>query len=498
MKKTLYIAVLSALIYPAFAQAAWQDPFIWIISGRFNAPATAAIKTTIEEAEATSTAPAYVAPSTEDLLKRIAELEDKLDKALAKNAELVQAKQVASAAAPAAKAESNGSGITSSDLIAKVRPAIVAIDTATSSGSGVIIDSQGRILVSARTVLNYDSSGAAIGAAENMSVTFSNGTSKQAKLVGFNESHNVAIVQLASGSASSYLKNADVSALKAGDKAYVFASAQSKTNSGGTDIVSGTVSSKVGGSVEMTSDKKPLDNAGALVNGKGELVALPRTTSCKIMEESHTCLTYKIGADIVSSFLAKPLEGMRLYKNKKVRTDEEFLVRGQLEGTLRAISSSGTLEYGIASLSGKNSFDNFNNKLVDDEEGKITRLYLAKLKIGADSLMKANDVLKAQAHALNIFFIDYAAQILTLGDYQRKILKAMEVENALKFKEYEAKVNYWSAKRNEYDSLITKPQNATHDFLMEEGAAMESGVKYLEKERKRVLDSVSSEIIGLF
>ncbi len=499
MKKPLYIAIVSALIYPAFAQAAWQHPFIWLISGRVVAPTVVVSESAVDESIATSTepvAPAYVVPSTEELLKRIAELESELEKALAQSKQAAPNATVAAVAATTVSGTE--SGLSLSDLVAKVRPAVVAIDTATSSGSGVVIDNQGHVLVSARTVLTYDSTGAAVGVAETVSVTFSNGSTKTAKLVGFNEAHNMAIVRLAGGTASAYVKSADIATLKQGNTAHVFASPQAKVSSGGLDIVSGTVTTKTGGSIEIVSEKKPLDNAGALVNSKGEFIGIPRTATCKVLEEMQTCLTYKVTTDIVSAFMPKVLEGMRLYKNKKVRTDEEFLVRGQLEGVLSGINSNGSLQYGISSLSGKNSFDNFNAKLVDDQEGKITKLYLNKLKVGADSMVKAADALKAQSHNLNIFFIDYAAQVLSLGDYQKKILKVMEVENARKYKEYEAKVSYWSAKKNEYDALITKPSQATHDYLMEEGAAIEGEVEYLKKEQTRVLDSVSSEVIGLF
>lgn len=504
LRNTLYIGLILACAYPVAVQASWKDPFIWIVTGKYTAPSSisgAPFATTSATVSATTSA-SFAAPTTGELLKRIAELEDKLDKALAQNALMAQASEVLltrqASVASVSKTSVAPSNISDKDLITKVRPAIVSVDTATSSGSGVIIDSLGRILVSSHVLLVRDTSGAAIGVNEAATITFSNGSTKSAKLVGFNESEDVAVMQLEGGKASSYVKAGDAAQVKRGDRAYVFASPASRVSSGGIDIVSGTISQNTGNSLELVADSKPLENAAAFINSRGEVVAVPEGSVCKVLEEGQKCLTYKITANVISQYLPKISEGMRLYKNKKTRTADEFLVLGQLEGVRGNMNSNGSLQYGISSLSGKNSFDTFNAKLVDDQDGKITKLYLNKLKVGADSMVKAIDSLKDTSHNLDIFFIDNTASILTLGDYQKKILARMETVNRLKYKEYEAKVNYWSAKKNEYDTLITKSTDATHDYLTLEGAAMESAVSYLVSEQKRVMDSVSSEILGLF
>lgn len=488
MRIALYIVLALIVIVPASTEAAWWKPSTW--KAFQKTPQIETATTTI----ATSSIQAFVPPSTEELLKRIAELEDKLDKALGKKAGATAQEE---AAKVAAKAETVTTGLSEKQLIAKVRPAIISVDTATSSGSGVIIDASGHALIAAHTVW-IEEKGVVVGAAETMSVTFSDGSKKTAKLVGINEAKDVAIIQILGKTSFSYLKLAHDVGIKAGDTVYIFGSAAMRGGSGGIDIAQGTVSQKGANSIEVLSTMKPLDNSAALVNMKGEFVGIPRNAVCKVLEEGETCLKYKNTNDIVAPAIAKISEGMKLFKNKKYYTKEEYLVRGQLEGVYNNAREGGALQYAISSLSGKNNFDYFNGKLVDDQEGKITKLYLNKLKVGADSLSKAADSLKGKSHTLNIFFIDEVGSIATLGDYQKKILKKIEIENAAKYKEYEKKVGYWSAKKNEYDGLLTRLSDASHDYLTEQGAFMEAEVTYFVSEQKRILDMVSTETISLF
>ena len=94
--------------------------------------------------------------------------------------------------------------------------------------------------------------------------------------------------------------------------------------------------------------------------------------------------------------------------------------------------------------------------------------------------------------------VDQDAAIGDLGDYQKKILLALAAEGIQKEKEFKDKVDLWSRKKNEYDSYIADPSKVTHDYLMEEGVAIEDEVDYLAKEQKRILDEYSGETIDIF
>ncbi len=484
MKISLYIALVIALTIPQGAEASGWNFWSWFGKKTEKAPVSIVATTTPSDNL-----------SREELMKRIVELEDKLAAALKSVRELQDSKSQE-------QKVTTTSGVKQTsfdkDLITRVRATVVALDTATSSGSGIVIDSEGHVLAPVNIVLIRDANNSVVDIAKTVSVTFTHGSRAVGQLVGFNEEKGIAVFKVEKQYVKGFTKVGKISSISQNAIAYIFASSASKVNSLGADIVTGSVSQKTTSHIEIVAKERPLDNAAVVVSALGEIISIPQTVECKVLEEMKHCLSYKISSQPVYDFMPKVLLGMKLFKDKKRHTETEFLVKGQLEGLYKNVNSSGTIVYAITSVSGKNSFDNFNTKLVDDEDGKITKLYLNKLKVAADSLVKAFDVLKAQSHDLNIFFINNAPLIAELDVYQKAILKKIELDNALKYIEYKNKVDYWTAKKNEYDALLVRPQDATHDYLMEEGVLVEDVVKSLLSEKQRVLDSVSSETIALF
>lgn len=491
MKKVICIALFMGILVPTTVSAAWWKPATWKPFQK-KATTTREMSNVVTGTTTDTAAQTFTAPSTDELLKRIAELENKLDQARAALDKGALSQQVTKTPPP------DSSLLSREQVIAKVRPSIVAVETATSSGSGVIIDASGHMIVSAHLVLIKNQNNDVVGVTDEVSVVFSNGTKKVAKIVGFNENHDIALYKISGSGPFAFVKMVHDAGLKTGDKVYVFGSPAVREGNGGADIVEGTVTAKTTSTIELNSNTKPFDVSAALVNNRGEFLGIPKKPTCKIIEEGQKCLTYKLSGDIIKSALPKITAGMKLFKNKKNSTKEELLVGGQLQALFSNTKDNGSIEYAISSLSSKNSFDYVNQKLTEDSEGKVTKIYLNKLKVGADSLMKAADSLKAQSHNLNVFFIEHVADILTLDEYQKNILNSIEINNRLKFKEYEKKVSYWSTKRNEYDGLLTRLGDVTHDYLLEEGIAMESEVKYFKAEQQRILDSVPSEVVSLF
>ncbi|MBX4209321.1 trypsin-like peptidase domain-containing protein [Candidatus Parcubacteria bacterium] len=491
MMKFAFALIFSLALFPSAAHAAWWNPLTWK-AAPVGAP-TSAISSSLQTG-ATGTSASF-SPSVDELYKRIAELESKLQEAQIKIRQLGQAgaktdaKEIAKTTdAPAPSA--NAAGLPEKDVAAKAKPAIVLVETATTTGAGVIIDSQGHILVAAHTVWIEGPDKIVIGAADEVSVTLASGAKKTAKLVGLDEATDAAILQISEKGTFSYIKPAHDSGIQKGDKAYVFAP---------SGYVAGAVSRKASDAVEVVSDIKPSDGGGALVNAQGGLIGIAGKPVCKVLEEMKTCLKYASTANNIRAKLPKLLEGMRLYKNKKGSTAEEIAVRGQFEQMYGRTKESGVIEFAIANATGENTYDRFNGKLGQDIDGKITKLYLAKLKSNAEMIYTAVDFLKSGAYNLNIFFINESGTtIANLGDYQRKVATRVAAENALKVKEYQDKVSLWSRKKNEYDSYIANPAGATHDYLLEQGLFVESAADYLSKEKKKVLDAFSGETVDIF
>lgn len=496
MTKILLGLALFLAVLPVTAYASWWNPFTW----NWNKASYIENKTatTSEPMTATLTVQDEVeesfSPSVDELLKRVAELEDKLAKALEANKTLksepkVETKVVAKTAEPVSQ-------LGDTQIQSKVKPALVLVETATTSASGVVIDTQGHIMTSAKVIL-VETQGKVSGVVSEVSITLGTGVKKKARVIGFDEARDVALLKIIDKGTYSYIPTAYDSGLQSGGTVYV-ASSQYSKGSIGENFISGPITSKTGTLVEMTSNKKPRDDNGPMVNGKGEFVGLANPSSCKVIEEMQKCLTYKVSARVFRDVTAKLYDGMKLFVSKPSQTKFEELVKGQLEGVYANTKEGVLINHAITNVTGKNSFDYLNNKLADDENYQISKIYLNKLKLSAERFYKAYDFYKTQAYDLNIFFINEESSIAGLDSYQRKILEKIRVDNLAKMKEYDAKLSAWTKKKNEFDSYISKLEDSTHDYLMAQGVFIESEVKYLEAEQKRIINLFSGETLAIF
>ncbi|HEU5114522.1 MAG TPA: trypsin-like peptidase domain-containing protein [Candidatus Paceibacterota bacterium] len=497
MKKIAFSALLIYLV-PSVAFAAWWNPLSWGIFHKNSVPEETPMNTISSGLSASSTDDTSygpTGPTIADLQRRIAELEEKLQEAQEKLKEV----SVSTTPAPAPQPQQQ-SGIGSSLALSRARSAVVLVETATSSGSGVIIDSMGDILTSAHTILTQDvNTKAVIGFANSVMITFSDGSKRSAQVVGFDEALDAAIVQLSNKTASSYLKLGYDTGVSLGDTVYIASYPVDRADpSLGYGFVSGSVSKTGSSAVEAVVDKKPIDNGGAMISASGLVIGIPRVTSCKVLEEMTNCLKYTDAAASIRTQLPKILAGMRLYRNLPNPTAEESLVQGTLQGMYDRASESSAIDFAVRNVTGQNSFDSFNSRLGDDEGGKVTRIYLNKLKFAAESILQAVDFLKSDAYNLNLFFEDEAPSIGDMGGYQRAILAKIQADNNAKEKEYESKVDYWTKKKNEYDADLADPSNVTHDYLMEEGVTVENAADYLTAEKARVMNVFSGENIAIF
>lgn len=498
--KVLFVALIALAFIPQQAEAAWWNPLSWKkprIEMATSTKATTTANTAHKELDFSTV------PKEQDLYRRISELEEKLEDAYEKIRVLTEREQMVSAQPKNAEVKETSvqsAGLSEAQVVSKIKSAVVLVETATSSASGVIVDSLGSVLVDAHVLWIENSEGSkVIGATKEVNVTLSNGTKKKAALVGIDEAKDIAIVRIVNPGSVSYLKPTYDTGVATGGTAYIYGVASTKGESnGGSSFVTGTISKKSATSVEMTSSKKPLDNGGVFVNAKAELVGIPNKSNCKVIEEGTKCLTYTVTTDIVKDTLPKIIGGMKLYKDKQDRTAAEALVRGQFDGIYSSTKEGVVINYAVYNVTGTNSFDTFNGKLKDDEGGRITKIYLTKLKNTADGIVKAMDFLKNQSYNLNIFFVNESSSFLELDDYQRKIIKQVETWNSTKVKEYQKKLDTWTAKRNEYDGYLTKLSEVNHDYLMSEGVLIENAADYLKAEQKKIIDMFAGETTAIF
>lgn len=488
MKRIILSFLLFFLMVPHALYAAWWNPFTWKKNQLENE-----VSTSTESVRASKNTPEFVAPSVEDLLKRIAELEDKLEKALTKQKESAPPEIPTSAIKP----EVAPATFSQSQLIAKIKSAMVFVETATSSGSGIVIDPRGRILVPARAVWSQNTEGDVVGVADKVSVTFSGGVKKTARVLGIDEARDVAVLEILEKGTYSFVPTRLDASVRVGDSVAIV-SLPTRDGSGAISFTAGSVVQKANSVIEFTVSTKPLDNGGAVINSLGEVIGLPNTSTCRVLEEMKTCLSYKVTVTSIGAVFQKLSLGMKLYRDKKYSTREEGLFRSKFEGIYNTTKEGVLIGSAVDTVSGANSFDSFNNKLVDDEDGKITKVYLNKLKISADRVYKVMDFLKNQSYELSVFLINEDSTIESFDAYQKLIVRKIETSNTAKFKEYQVKVNEWSSKKNEYDGYLTKIGEVSHTYLMEEAIFIEKTLEYIKAEQKEIVEMFSGETLDIF
>jgi len=483
MKKALVFALLGLCFVPYTASAAWWNPFTW---KRAPAPSSLEDGTLSTSTQAISTDTSLL-PTADDLYKRITELEMKLDRA---RADLESAQSSARASVPvtpvaSTQASSNGS-MSEKDILAKVKPAIVLVEGAFGRASGTIIDAQGHILTNFRI----------IGTSTEATVIPSGGSKKKATVIGLEEANDLAVLQFSDKKSSSYVTPNYGSSSSVGDTVYIFGFQGSESS--GSAFVPAIIDQKTSSSIRATGSEKPLDNGGALVTSKGTLIGIPGASTCKVLEDMRNCLKHSVTASLFPARVPLLVQGMRLYKEKKGRTIEEELFHGYLEGLYSKVNSSDTVTLAVGGVTGKNSFSYFDTKLVEDTEGKIARLYALKLKSASENILKAFDFLKSISYSFSVSLINDSASISKLDPYQQKVIAQVQTDNTARLKVYQAQIDLWTKKKNEYDGYIANPSGATNDYYMAEGVSVEKSALLLEKERKAILDGLSTDVRGVF
>jgi S1-C subfamily serine protease len=180
--------------------------------------------------------------------------------------------------------------LTASQIAARVDPALVDIVSSdslqqeTSAGTGIVLTSNGEILTNNHV----------IDGATSIKVTdVGNGKTYTATVVGYDASHDVAVLQLQNASGLTIASLGNSSSVQAGDTVVALGNAEGK---GGTpSVATGTVtalnqsitasdegsgtSEQLTGLIETNADIQPGDSGGSLVNAYGQVVGMDTAAS---------------------------------------------------------------------------------------------------------------------------------------------------------------------------------------------------------------------------
>jgi S1-C subfamily serine protease len=180
--------------------------------------------------------------------------------------------------------------LTTSQIATRVDPALVdvvstdGLQQATSEGTGIVLTPNGEILTNNHV----------IEGATSIKVTdVGNGKTYTATVVGYDASHDVAVLQLQGASGLTIASLGDSSSVQAGDTVVALGNAEGK---GGTpSVAAGTVtainqsitasdelsgsSEQLTGLIETNADIQPGDSGGSLVNAYGQVIGMDTAAS---------------------------------------------------------------------------------------------------------------------------------------------------------------------------------------------------------------------------
>lgn len=276
-KKIFVILAVGIFIAPQVAFAAWWNPLSWSVWNIFNkAPQVSEIEKLRSEVEelkkkTATPAPTPAKPSTTvvgDKSKATTKPATPAIKPVVSATELKkqdpqQFKTLVSEnktqLAEASKLLSN------KNIIARVKPSVVYIETTTSSGSGVIVGADGYVLTNAHVV----------SGANSANVKLSNGGSFSGVVVGRDENIDLALLKInATGLSAAFLGDSDL--VEQGDPVFTFG--YPLGIEGDVAFKDGTLSrrQKIDGTtyLEISAQILPGNSGGPLVNQSGEVIGI--------------------------------------------------------------------------------------------------------------------------------------------------------------------------------------------------------------------------------
>jgi S1-C subfamily serine protease len=191
--------------------------------------------------------------------------------------------------------------LSASEIASRVDPALVDVVStlgyqgATAAGTGIVLSSDGEVLTNNHV----------IDGATSIKVTdIGNGKTYTAKVVGYNASHDVAVIQLQGASGLTTANLGDSSTVQTGDNVTALGNALGK---GGTpSVASGTVtalnqsitasdegssfSEQLTGLIETNAPIQPGDSGGSLVNAYGQVIGMDTAASSnsQLQDQSST------------------------------------------------------------------------------------------------------------------------------------------------------------------------------------------------------------------
>ena len=210
--------------------------------------------------------------------------------------------------------------LSTSEIASRVDPGLVDVvstdgdEGATSAGTGIVLTSNGEVLTNNHVIE---------GATAIKVTDIGNGRTYTAKVVGYDASHDVAVIQLQNASGLTVASLGDSSTVQTGDTVVALGNAGGKggTPSVATGQVTGLnqsitasdelsgVSEQLTGLIETNANIQPGDSGGSLVNAYGEVIGMDTAASSGYQFQSQSSQTDAFAIPInEAASIAKQIE----------------------------------------------------------------------------------------------------------------------------------------------------------------------------------------------
>lgn len=245
MKRNLLIFfIVSAFIIPQVTFAAWYNPTSWGIFSwvKKTIQIQFQLKPQVTTDSATTTQSSNATTST------------------IKKTETIKSATSTSLNKPVAKPTL--SVLSNSQIIKKIKPAIVYISTQTSAGSGMIFSTDGYVLTNAHVVKGVT----------NVSISLSTGNTLYGTVAGRDEAADLAVIKLNTTEQLPKIDFGDSGKTEQGDE--VFAFGFPFGIEGDVSFKEGTISRRIEGYLETSAEIHPGNSGGPLVNKYGQVIGV--------------------------------------------------------------------------------------------------------------------------------------------------------------------------------------------------------------------------------
>ena len=292
--------LVGLLIVPQVTFAAWWNPFTWNIFNRAKAP-----QVEVQKVNQPS--------EIEKLRNEIEELKKKTN-----TPTVVQPKPPTStggASKPVTQSVATGVKLSNSQIISKIKPAAVYIETQTSAGSGMIFSTDGYVLTNAHVVKGFT----------YVDVSISTGETLSGKVIGRDEQADLAVIKITSDKIFPKVSFGDSAKTEQGDE--VFALGFPFGIKGDVSFKEGTISRRIESYFETSAEIHPGNSGGPLVNRYGQVIGINTAIYGKSVAGLQLGETIKLAIPINTA--KNLIDDLKTGRNIVVESQEEKQAKQQ-------------------------------------------------------------------------------------------------------------------------------------------------------------------------